>query len=69
MTEEAKRRVGLLDRVQILTLQVLGEGDLQILIVGQFADDGREGLQARSLGGAVAPLPGDEFVNVPASAD
>ena len=48
-----------LDRVEILALEVLDEGELELLAVGQLADDGRDALEAGRLArrGRVARRP------------
>jgi len=53
-----------LDRVEILTLQVLDQGQFESLTVVEVADDGRDPLETRRHGGADATLPRDQLVTV-----
>ena len=50
------------DRVQVLALQVLDERELQHLLVGRRADNGRRLQQADLARRAPAALPGDELI-------
>ena len=43
--------VGLLDRVEVLALEVLDERELELLAVGELADDRRDPLEAGELAG------------------
>ena len=55
----------LLDRVEVRALEVLDERDLELVAVGELADDGRDPLEAgRDRGRADAALAGDELVAV-----
>ncbi len=58
---EALVGAGLLDRVEVLALEVLDDGDLHRLLVGDLADDGGDGGFAGALGGEPAALSGDEL--------
>ena len=58
---EALVGAGLLDRVEILALEVLNDGDLHCLLVGDLADDGGNGVFTGTLGGQPAALAGDEL--------
>ena len=58
---EALVGAGLLDRVEVLALEVLDDGDLHRLLVGDLADDGGDGGFAGALGGEPAALAGDEL--------
>ena len=58
---EALVGAGLLDGVEILALEVLDDGDLHGLLVGDLADDGGDGGFAGALGGEPAALSGDEL--------
>jgi hypothetical protein len=51
----------LLHGVQVGALQVFDDGDLHRLLVGDLAQDGRNGLFAGQLRGAPAALAGDEL--------
>ena len=53
-----------LDRVEVLPLQVLDERDLQLRLVIQLTDDGRDALESRGCGRAQASLAGDESVAI-----
>ena len=53
---------GLLDRVEVGALEVLDERELELVPVGELADDGRDPLQPGHLRGAHASLAGDELV-------
>ena len=55
---------GGLDRVEVLPLQVLDERDLELGLIVQLADDGRDALEAGGRGRAQASLAGDEPVAV-----
>ncbi len=59
---EALVGAGLLDRIEILALEVLDDGDLHRLLVGDLADDGRDGGFSGALRGEPAALAGDELV-------
>ena len=58
---EALVGAGLLDGIEILALEVLDDGDLHGLLVGDLADDGGDGGFAGALGGEPAALSGDEL--------
>jgi hypothetical protein len=53
---------GLLERVELLAVQVLQQRVAQHVVVGGLADDGRDRLQARLPTGPPAPLAHDELV-------
>ena len=53
-----------LDRVEVLALEVLDERELELLAIGELADDRRDALQAGEPRGADAALAGDELVAV-----
>ena len=53
-----------LDRVEVLALEVLDERELELLAVGELADDRRDPLEAGQPGGPDASLAGDELVAV-----
>ena len=55
---------GRLHRVEVLALEVLDEGELELLPVGELPNDRRDALQAGHAGCANAPLAGDELVAV-----
>src|SRR5690606_4325790 len=56
------QRAGLLERVQVLALNVLDQRDGDRGLVRNVADDRGNDLEARHLGGAPAPLAGDDLV-------
>ena len=56
--------VRLLDRVEVRALEVLDERQLELLAIGELADDRRDALQAGQPRGADAALAGDELVAV-----
>ena len=56
-----------LDRVEVLALEVLDEGELELSLVVELADDGRDALEPGRLGRAKPPLAGDQLVAVDAS--
>ena len=58
---EALEGAGLLDRVEVLALEILNDGDLHRLLVGDLADDGGDGGLAGALRGEPAALAGDEL--------
>ncbi len=53
---------GLLDRVQVLALHVLDDGELGDILVGELAHDDGHGVQRRFLRRAPAPLAGDDLI-------
>ena len=53
-----------LDRVQVLALDVLDDGDLDRFLVGQRADDHRHVMQIGELRRAPAALAGDDLIGV-----
>ena len=55
---------GGLDRVEVLALEVLDERELELLAVGELADDRRDPVQAGRDRGPEATLAGDELVAV-----
>ena len=56
--------LGRLERVEVLALEVLDEGELELLAIGELADDRRDAVEAGRLRGAQPPLAGDELVAV-----
>ena len=50
-----------LERVEVLALQVLDERELDLLAIGQLADDSRDALQPGRLCGAQSAFAGDEL--------
>ena len=56
-----------LERVEVLALQVLDEGQLELLAIRELANDGGDVLQPRDARRPGAPLPGDELVALDAS--
>ena len=64
LVDELAVREGRLDRVEVLALQVLDEGELELLAVRELADDGGDPLEAGGDGGSKPSLAGDELVAV-----
>ena len=56
--------VGGLERVEVVALEVLDERQLELVAIGELADDRRDPLEAGRLGGAKTALAGDELVAV-----
>ena len=56
--------VGGLERIEILALEVLDEGELELIAIGELPHDGRDPLETGRLGGAKAALAGDELVAI-----
>ena len=54
----------LVDRIQVLALDVLDERDQERLAIGDRADDCRDRGEPRLLGREETPLAGDELVSV-----
>ena len=54
----------LFDRVQVFALEVLDEGQLELVASGDLADDDRDPLEPGELRGAEPPLPGHDLVAV-----
>ena len=52
---------GLFDRVQVLPLDVLEDRDFQRLLIVEVADNDGYFVKPRLLGGAPAPLAGDDL--------
>ena len=57
-------RVRLLDRAEVRPLEVLDEGELELVAIRELADDRRDALEAGQLAGAESPFAGDELVAV-----
>ncbi len=55
---------GRLDRVEILALEVLDQRELELVAVGELADDGRDALEPGRWRGPQPALAGDELVAV-----
>ena len=53
-----------LERIEVLALEVLDEGELELVAVGELADDRRDAFEAGGLRGPEATLAGDELVAV-----
>jgi hypothetical protein len=62
--QELLVRGGLLQRVELLAVEVLHEGVTEHVVVAGIADDGRDDVQPGDLGGAQAALAHDELVVV-----
>lgn len=61
---QALQGQGFFQRVEVLALDVLDQRHGDGGFVGHFADHGRDGVQPGLLGGAPAPLTGDDLVAV-----
>jgi hypothetical protein len=61
---QAAIALGLLERGEILALDVLDEGDLEGVAIVELLDDDRHFMKLRELRGAPAPLAGDDLVGV-----
>ena len=61
---ELAERVGLLDRIEVLALDVLDERQLELLAIGQLADHGWNALEAGEAGRPDATLAGHDPVAV-----
>src|SRR4051812_46013000 len=53
--------LGLLDRVEVLALDILDQRDLERLLVAEFAHDGGDFVEPGALRRAPAPLAGDDL--------
>ncbi len=53
-----------LDRVQVLALHVLDDGDLDRFLIVQCTDDHRHVVKIGELGRAPAPFAGDDLVSL-----
>ena len=58
---QAMEGLGLFERAQLLALDVLDQGQLEQAVVGHVTHDDRDRGQACLLGGAPAPLAGDDL--------
>ena len=56
--------IGGLDRVEILALEVLDEGELELIAIGELAHESRDAIEAGGLRRPKPPLTGDELVAV-----
>ena len=64
LVDELAIRVGGLDRVEVLALEVLDERELELIAIGQLAHERRDPVEAGGLRRAQPPLTGDELVAV-----
>ena len=64
LLDELAVGVGRLERIEILALEVLDEGELELIAIGELADDRRDPLEAGRLGRTESALAGDELVAV-----
>ena len=64
LLDELAVGVRLLDRVEVRALEVLDERELELLRLGQLADDGRNTLEARESRRPKPPLAGDEAIAI-----
>ena len=62
-------RFGFLDRVEVLALHVFDQGNLEHGAIAHFAEDGRNAIEPRQLGGSQPSLAGDQLIAVPDAAD
>ena len=60
---------GFFDRVEVLALEVLDDGNFERVAVVALADDGRNGRALQRRASAPAAFAGDELVSVVAAAD
>ena len=64
LVDELAERVCLFDCVEIRALQVLHQGKLELIAIGQVTDDSRDPLQAGKLCGPDSPLASDQLIAV-----
>ena len=64
LVDELPIGLGRLERVEVLALEVLDERELELVTIGELADDRRDPLEAGGLRGTKAALAGDELVAV-----
>src|SRR3977135_3629791 len=69
IVDEALIGMRLFDRIEVLALDILKEGDFERFLVAEFANDGRDFVQARPLRRAPAPLAGDDLEAMAVRAD
>src|SRR5437764_7206462 len=69
IVDEALIGLRLLDRIEVLSLDILDQGDFERLLVAEFAHDRRDFVQPRPLRGAPAPLARDDLEAVAVRAD
>ena len=62
-------RLGFLDRVQILALDIFDQRDLERGGVVEVAHDNRDFMETRALGGAPAALTGNDLIGAAVRAD
>ena len=62
LADQARQRERLLERVQVLALDVLDQGERDGVLVVDAPQHGRDLVQARHLRGAPAALAGDDLV-------
>src|SRR3954465_6912069 len=67
--DQAAKGLRLRDRVQILALDVLDQGDFQGLLVAERADDRRDFVEPRALRRAPAPFAGADLAAMAVRAD
>ena len=64
LVDELTVPVRRLDRVEILALQVLDQRELELCLLVELADDGRDAIEAGRGRGPESALPGDEAVAI-----
>src|SRR5436190_5910686 len=64
LVDELAEGARFLDRAKVRALQVLDEGELELVATRKLSDDGGHPFQAGHLCGAYATLSGDELVSV-----
>ena len=69
VVDQALVGLRLLDRVEVLPLDILDQSDFECLVVAELADDRRYVVQPRPLGRAPAPFAGDDLEAVAMRAD
>ena len=56
--------IGRLDRVEVFALEVLDQGELELIAIGELAHESRDAVEPGGLGRPKPPLTGDELVAV-----
>src|SRR3978361_1213562 len=69
IVDEALIGMRLFDRIEVLALDILNEGDFESFLVAEFTHDRRDFVEARPLRRAPAPLAGDDLEAMAVRAD
>jgi hypothetical protein len=56
--------IGRLERIEVLALEVLDQGELELVPVGQLPNHGRDPVEAGCLSSALASLAGHQLVSI-----